>query len=69
MISKLIWNYEDVDTDILKIIDTDHKLMGYFKLDTEIFTFTQRKLPLSQLKQIANEYDEALRTAKLIAKK
>lgn len=63
---KLIWNYDDVDTNILKVYDVD-TMIGYFRIDTGAFTFAQRKVHSVILRQMMNEYDSALNEARLIA--
>jgi hypothetical protein len=68
MATNLIWNYDDVDTGILKVSDND-LLLGYFRMDNGTFTFVQRRVHSLILTQIINEYDEALKQAQLIAEK
>jgi len=64
--TKIIWNYDDVDTNILKVSDHD-TMLGYFRIDTGAFTFVQRKVHSVLLRQIMLEYDDALKEAKIIA--
>ena len=64
-IHKVIWNYDDIDMDILKVYDAD-TLLGYFRIDANIFTYTSRKINIKLLQAVMIEYDSAKNEAELI---
>ena len=71
MISDIIWNYDDVDNNLLCLY-TDKICLGYFRIDTGMFVMIPThsetiKLDITTLRKIVNEYDDALREAKKIA--
>ena len=64
-VNKVIWNYDDIDMDILKVYDYD-TLLGYFRIDTNIFTYASRRIDIKLLQSIMIEYDGAKNEAALI---
>ena len=64
-VNKVIWNYEDIDMDILKVYD-DNILLGYFRIDTNIFTYVSKRIDIKLLQSIMTEYDGAKNEAALI---
>ena len=69
----VIWNYEDVESNLLAI-EYAGKPVGYFRIDKSDFVVitdhnhNYPNIPLDVLKQIVGGYEEALRTAKKIIK-
>ena len=63
--NEVIWNYDDIDMDILKVYNHD-TLLGYFKINTNIFTWTNRKINTQLLQTVMIQYDEAKNEAELI---
>ena len=61
----IIWNYDDIDMDILKVYDHDI-LIGYFRIDMNTFNFAARKVHTLLLRTIINQYDKAKNEADLI---
>ena len=61
----IIWNYDDIDMDILKVYDHD-TLLGYCRIDTNIFTHTNKRINIKLLQAIMIQYDEAKNEAELI---
>ena len=56
--NEVIWNYDDIDMDILKVYNYD-TLLGYFRIDTNIFTWTNRKINTQLLQTVMSQYNEA----------
>ena len=70
MIFDLVWNYDDVDNNLLCLY-IDKRCLGYFRIDTGMFVMIPThsetiKLDIVTLRKIVNEYDDALREAKKI---
>jgi len=63
--SDLIWNYDDVDVEILKVYD-HNTMIGYFRIDIDTFTFAIRKVNTLLLKSVMEQYDKAKNEAELI---
>ena len=66
--SNLIWNYDDVDNNLLCLY-TNKICLGYFRIDTGMFVMIPThsetiKLDITILRQIVNQYDDALKEAK-----
>ena len=73
MMKKIIWNYDDVHSNLLAV-DYDKKTIGYFRMDTDEFVILTdqidgSRIPINVLKQIVDEYPDALNEAKKIAQK
>ena len=70
----LIWNYEDVESNLLAV-EYDNKPIGYFMIDKSHFVIITDhnhdypSIPLAVLSQIVGGYEEALQTAKKIIEK
>ena len=70
----VIWNYEDVESNLLAI-EYAGKPIGYFRIDkTDFVVITDHNhdypnIPLDVLKQIVSGYEQALETAKKITEK
>ena len=71
---KIIWNYEDIDSNLLAI-EYDDKPIGYFRIDKSDFVIitnhTSHDYPsisLDILNQIVNGYNDALMTAQKMIK-
>ena len=70
---KIIWNYEDVHSNLLAI-DYKKTTIGYFRMNTGEFVILTDQVDgscihINVLKQIVEEYDDALHEAKKIAQK
>jgi len=65
--NEVIWNYDDIDMDILKVYNHD-TLLGHFRIDTNIFTWTNRKINTQLLQTVMIQYDEAKNETELIKK-
>ena len=63
---KVVWKFDDVDMNILSVI-YDEDMIGYFRMDNEVFTFTKRRIPANALMQLGSEFNGALKEAKKIA--
>ena len=62
----LIWNYEDVDKNLLSVYQ-GKQCMGYFKIDRNefvIMTDLSERIHIDFLRMIVNGYDDALKEAK-----
>ena len=70
----VIWNYEDVESNLLAI-EYDGNSIGYFRIDRSDFVVITDhnhdypSIPLDVLKQIVSGYEQALETAKKITEK
>ena len=65
---KIIWNYDDIHNDILSIY-VKKDCIGYFKLtddDFRIIEYPTTRISMIVLKQIVEEYPDALHEAKRI---
>ena len=67
----LIWNYEDVDKNLLSVYQ-NKECMGYFRIDrNEFVIITDQpegpRMHIDILRQIVHGYDDALKEAKKIA--
>ena len=64
---KIIWNYDDVHNDIISVY-VKKDCIGYFKLQDDKFRIIQDSISTSIsiiiLKQIVDEYPEALQEAR-----
>ena len=64
---KIIWNYDDVHSDIISVY-VKKDCIGYFKLEDDKFRIIQDSVSTSIsiiiLKQIVDEYPEALQEAR-----
>ena len=68
MMPKLVWNYDDVDNNLLCLY-TGKVCLGYFRIDTGMFVVIPThsetiKLNITILRKIVNEYDDAIKEAK-----
>ena len=68
---KLIWNYEDVHSNLLAV-EHGKDTIGYFRMDRDEFVIITEqtegpRIHIDILKQIVNGYDDALKEAKKIA--
>ena len=69
--SDIIWNYDDVDNNLLSVYK-GKECMGYFRIDRdELVIITDQiegpRIHIDILKQIVDKYPDALREAKKIA--
>ena len=65
---KIIWNYDDIHNDILSIY-VKMDCIGYFNLtddDFRIIEYPTTRISMIVLKQIVEEYPDALHEAKRI---
>ena len=65
---ELIWNYEDVDNNLLSVYQ-DKQCLGYFRIDRDEFVIITDqpegpRIHIELLRQIINGYDNALKEAK-----
>ena len=65
-VNKVIWNYEDIDMDILKVHNDENTLIGYFNIEIDTFTFTTRKVTVELLSAMMNQYRDAKNEGHLI---
>ena len=65
-VNKVIWNYEDIDMDILKVHNDENTLIGYFNIEIDTFTFTTRKVKAELLNAMMNQYRDAKNEGQLI---
>ena len=70
--SDLIWNYEDVDNNLLSVYQ-DKQCLGYFRIDRDDFVIITDqpegpRIHIDLLRQIVNGYDNALKEAKKLIK-
>ena len=65
-VNKVIWNYEDIDMDILKVHNNENTLIGYFNIEIDTFTFTTRKVTVELLSAMMNQYRDAKNEGHLI---
>ena len=68
---KIIWNYEDVYSNLLAV-EYNKETIGYFRMDLDEFVILTYQIEgprihIDVLKQIVDGYPEALREAKKIA--
>ena len=69
--SDIIWNYEDVHSNLLAV-NRGKDTIGYFRIDRDEFVILTDQIDgprihIDLLRQIINGYDDALREAKKIA--
>ena len=69
---ELIWNYEDVDNNLLSVYQ-DKQCLGYFRIDRDEFVIITDqpegpRIHIDLLRVIVNGYDDALKEAKKIIK-
>ena len=65
-VNKVIWNYEDIDMDILKVHNNENTLIGYFNIEIDTYTFTTRKVTVELLSVMMNQYRDAKNEGQLI---
>ena len=68
--SDIIWNYEDVNSNLLAV-NNGKDTIGYFRMDRNEFVIITEQIDgpcihINLLRSIVNGYDEALRQAKKI---
>ena len=68
MNTPLIWNFDDVDSNLLAV-EYNKKTIGYFRMDKEEFvmitdSMDSTPLPINILKAIVHGYDDALKEAR-----
>ena len=68
--SDIIWNYDDVDNNLLSVYDKK-ECIGYFRIDRDEFVIITDQMQgprihIDLLKQIVDKYPEALSEAKKI---
>ena len=69
--SQIIWNYDDVDNNLLSVYN-GKECIGYFRIDRDEFVIITdqvegSRIHINLLKQIVDKYPEALSEAKKIA--
>ena len=74
MNTSIVWNYEDIDANLL-VIDLDGEPIGYFRIDKDDFVVITEhnhnypSIPIKVLSKIVNGYDKALAVARKIKNK
>tara|TARA_R100000664_G_scaffold19628_1_gene28749 strand:- start:2062 stop:2289 length:228 start_codon:yes stop_codon:yes gene_type:complete len=68
MPKKIIWNYDDIHSNLL-VVMYKKETIGYFKMDSDDFVIISEsidspRINIVVLKQIVDEYPEALSTAR-----
>lgn len=68
MPKKIVWNYEDIHSSLL-VIMYNKDVLGYIKMETDDFVLISESIDspsisIVVLKQIVDEYPEALSTAR-----
>ena len=68
MPKKIIWNYDDIHSNLL-VVMYKKETIGYFKMDSDDFVIISEsidspRINIIVLKQIVDEYPEALSTAR-----
>tara|TARA_R110002020_G_scaffold330634_1_gene546236 strand:- start:66 stop:290 length:225 start_codon:yes stop_codon:yes gene_type:complete len=68
MPKKIVWNYEDIHSNLL-VIMYNKDVLGYIKMETDDFVLISESIDspsisIVVLKQIVDEYPEALSTAR-----
>ena len=69
--SDIVWNYEDVPSNLLAVYKKK-ECIGYFRIDRNDFVIITDqpegpRIHIDLLRQIVNGYDDALKEAKKIA--
>jgi len=74
MNTSIIWNYEDIDANLL-VVDYNEEPIGYFRIDKNDFVVITDhnhdypSIPMEVLTKIVNGYDKALEVANNIKNK
>ncbi len=69
---KISWNYDDISSNLI-VIMCNNKSIGYIKIDSDDFIIISESMEhpsikMMILRQVVNEYPEALITAKKMLK-
>ena len=68
MNTPVVWNFDDVGSDLL-VVEYNKETLGYFRMNTNEFILidaltTGTIIPIHVLRSIVNGYDDALKEAK-----